>query len=144
MSLLFAWRDATTLSVDGSVLRSETFLESSAEQASRTRLALGNKTAELGELFRFVLGSGARLIGAGMKRGTLVLPTPPGTPDEQLMPTFSRAGRFPTPFLPRCFRQLAAWGFAVPQAVCQASLDRYNGDMAVGGRGEILAGRHGM
>ncbi len=222
MSLLFAWRDATSLPVDGSVLRPETFLESSADQASRTRLALGNSTVELGELFRvegtrgderltiegelshiyglgremsvgkiiirgdvgpqlgaemtggeievdgsagdwagaemrgglilirgntgsfpgaaypgsrlgmrdgailiegsvgddaglqmrrgliairgnagaglgrsmiagtvLVLGSAARLIGAGMKRGTLVLPSLPGPPDEHLLPTFS-------------------------------------------------------
>ena len=79
-----------------------------------------------------------------MKRGTLVCPSLPGPPEEHLLPTFIRAGRFPMPFLTLYFRQLAAWGFSVPQAVCQASLDRYNGDMVVGGRGEILAGRNGM
>jgi hypothetical protein len=40
------------------------------------------------------------------------------------------------------FRQLTAWGFSVPQAVCLSSFDRYNGDMVVAGRGEILAGMH--
>ena len=67
-------------------------------------------------------------------------PALPRPPEEHLLPTFSRAGRFPTPFLTLYFRQLAAWGFSVPRAVSLACLDRYNGDMVVGGRGEILAG----
>lgn len=275
MSLTLTWRDATAIPVDGSVLRPETFLDSSAEQASRTRLAMGNTTVEMGELFRvegtrgndrltvegdlshvhglgrelsignivihgdvgpqlgaemtggtievdgsvgdwagaemlgglitirgntgsflgaaypgsrlgmrdgailiegsagddaglqmrrgliairgsagaglgrsmiagtvIALGSAGRRIGAGMKRGTLVLPSLPGRPEEHLLPTFVRAGRFPTPFLTLYFRQLAAWGFSVPRAVSLACLDRYNGDMVVGGRGEILAGQN--
>ena len=41
-----------------------------------------------------VLGSVGRRIGAGMKRGTLVLPSLPRPPEEHLLPTFARAGRF--------------------------------------------------
>ena len=88
-----------------------------------------------------VLGPVGRRLGAGMKRGTLVLPSLPGPPDEHLLPTFALAGRFPLPFLALYFQQLAAWGFAVPREVSSGSLDRYNGDMVVGGRGEILAGQ---
>ena len=39
-------------------------------------------------------------------------------------------------------RQLREWGFALPQAVFTARLERDNGDLAVGGQGEIL-GRAG-
>ncbi len=274
MSLTLTWRAATAIPVDGSVLRPEMFLDSLAGQASRTRLAMGNTTMELGELFRvqgtrgderltvegdlshvhglgremsrghlfirgdvgpqlgaemaggtievdgsvgdwagaemrgglitirgntgsflgaaypgsrlgmrdgailiegstgdeaglqmrrgliairgsagagvgrsmiagtvIVLGLVGRRIGAGMKRGTLVLPSLPRPPEEHLLPTFARAGRFRAPFLTLYFQQLRAWGFSVPQAVSTAYLDRYNGDMVVGGRGEILAGQ---
>lgn len=89
-----------------------------------------------------VLGSVGRCIGAGMKRGTLVLPSLPRPPEKHLLPTFAPAGRFPAPFLALYFQQLSAWGFSVPRAVSLACLDRYNGDMVVGGRGEILAGQH--
>jgi len=59
-----------------------------------------------------------------------------------MLPTFAWAGRFRAPFLALYFQQLRAWGFAVPRAVSLAYLDRYNGDLVVGGRGEILAGQH--
>jgi len=89
-----------------------------------------------------VLGSVGRRIGAGMKRGTLVLPSLTRPPEEHLLPTFARAGRFRPAFLTLYYQQLAAWGFSVPRSVSSAWLDRYNGDMVVGGRGEILAGQH--
>ncbi len=90
-----------------------------------------------------VLGPAGPRLGAGMKRGTLVLPGLEGPPEEHILPTFAYAGRFPCPFLAIYCRQLAAWGFAVPAQVPLATLDRYNGDLATGGRGEILAG-HGL
>ncbi len=89
------------------------------------------------------LGSVGRRIGAGMKRGTLILPSFSGPPEEHLLPTFARAGRFPSPILTVYFQQLSEWGFSMPRTVSAASLDRYNGDMVVGGRGEILAGQQG-
>ena len=42
MSLTLTWRAATAIPVDGSALRPEMFLDSLADQASRTRLAMGN------------------------------------------------------------------------------------------------------
>ncbi|MFO0890447.1 MAG: formylmethanofuran dehydrogenase subunit C [Isosphaeraceae bacterium] len=81
---------------------------------------------------------GART-GAGMKRGTLVLPGLDRAPGEALLPSFAPAGRFPAPFLALYYRQLDAWGFAIPRAVSSALLDRYNGDLVVDGHGEVLA-----
>lgn len=78
--------------------------------------------------------------GAGMKRGTLVLLAPGRAPEDVLLPTFARAGRFRPPFLAIYYRQLAEWGFAVPEAVSSSPLDRYNGDLASRGQGEILVG----
>ena len=88
------------------------------------------------------LGDAGRRLGAGMKRGTLVVPGLSQPPEDVLLPTFARAGRFRAPFLAVYYRQLAEWGFAVPGAVSSGLLERYNGDLIVGGQGEILAGRH--
>jgi formylmethanofuran dehydrogenase subunit C len=88
-----------------------------------------------------VLGPVRKRIGAGMKRGSLVLPALGNSPEDCLLPTFTLAGQFPLPFLTVYLKQLSARGFAVPAAVLSARLDRYNGDSVVGGRGEILAGR---
>jgi hypothetical protein len=72
-----------------------------------------------------------------MKRGTLVLPSLPGPPDEHFLRTFGFAGRLPAPFLTLYFRQLGACGFSVPQAICRACSDRYNDYIRAGGRGEM-------
>jgi formylmethanofuran dehydrogenase subunit C len=85
-------------------------------------------------------GVGPRL-GAGMKRGTMVLPNLAHDLDAVLLPSFAPAGRFRFPFLRLYARQLHDWGFVVPAAVSSAWLERYNGDLVAGGRGEILAGR---
>jgi len=88
-----------------------------------------------------VLGDAGRRIGAGMKRGTLVVPGLSLPPEDLVLPTFARAGRFRSPFLAVYYRQLAAWRFPVSGAVSSAWLERYNGDLVAGGQGEILAGR---
>jgi formylmethanofuran dehydrogenase subunit C len=89
-----------------------------------------------------VLGSVGKRVGAGMKRGTLVLPGLSEPAEHFLLPTFSHAGKFSLPYLTLYFRQLQELGFTVPQAVCTARLDRYNGDLVNGGQGEVLVGRH--
>jgi formylmethanofuran dehydrogenase subunit C len=89
-----------------------------------------------------VLGDAGRRFGAGMKRGTLVVTGLTRPPQEVVLPTFARAGRFRSPFLALYYRQLAGWGFAISEAVSSAWLERYNGDLVVGGQGEILAGRN--
>ena len=62
-------------------------------------------------------GAVGRRVGAGMKRGTLILPRLPGDPDALLLPTFAPAGRFRMPFLRLYTNQLNEWGFAVPRLV---------------------------
>ncbi|WP_165229913.1 formylmethanofuran dehydrogenase subunit C [Aquisphaera insulae] len=89
------------------------------------------------------LGDVGRGLGAGMKRGSLVLPGLSTPPESVLPPTFERAGAFSAPFLAIYSRQMAAWGFEVPPEVSSRSLDRYNGDVLIGGRGEVLAGLRG-
>lgn len=89
-----------------------------------------------------VLGGPGRLLGAGMKRGTLVVPHPAQAPESLVLPTFAPTGRFRSPVLTIYFRQLAEWGFPIPETVSSAPMDRYNGDLVVGGRGEILFGLH--
>jgi formylmethanofuran dehydrogenase subunit C len=88
------------------------------------------------------LGNVGSRAGAGMKRGTLVLPALDRDSLDHLLPTFALAGSFSLPFLSLYARQIRDWGFTVPQAVFTARLERYNGDLAVGGQGEILVGRH--
>jgi formylmethanofuran dehydrogenase subunit C len=73
--------------------------------------------------------------GMGMKRGTLGL-FQGEAPD--LLPSFTSSGRYRHPFVAVYLRQLAKWGFPVPGRVTSTALDRYNGDRAVGGHGEIL------
>jgi formylmethanofuran dehydrogenase subunit C len=89
------------------------------------------------------LGNVGGRVGAGMKRGTLVLPALDRDSMDHLLPTFALAGSFSLPFLSLYGRQLGEWGFALAQAVFTARLERYNGDLAVGGQGEILDGRQG-
>jgi formylmethanofuran dehydrogenase subunit C len=88
------------------------------------------------------LGPIGTRFGAGMKRGTLVLPDPGRAADDVVLPSFAPAGRFRSPILALYYQQLAEWGFTVPRAVSSALIDRYNGDLAAGGQGEILVGSH--
>jgi formylmethanofuran dehydrogenase subunit C len=86
-----------------------------------------------GSLFAF--GAVGRYTGAGMKRGTLVLGQehPP-----RLLPSFVPTGRYRFPFLMVYLRRLLGWGFPVPDRVFSADFERYNGDLADHGQGEVL------
>ncbi len=77
-------------------------------------------------------------LGVGMKRGTLVLATHHEDADRLVPSTFAFAGRLRFPFLAIYTKQLAEWGFALPETVSSGLLGRYNGDLTVGGQGEIL------
>ena len=90
-----------------------------------------------------VLGDAGRRLGAGMKRGTLVLPGL-GEPARgaSCSPRLPGPESSQAPFLTIYYRQLAEWGFPVSRAVSSALLERYNGDMVVGGQGEVLVGQH--
>jgi formylmethanofuran dehydrogenase subunit C len=78
-----------------------------------------------------VLCGGAELrTGAWMNRGTIVSLTP-----IQLLPTFGYASTYNPIFLRLYARHLSAFGLALPAG---GSYQRYTGDAAVPGKGEIL------
>ena len=83
----------------------------------------------------FALGSIGNHAGAGMKRGTIALLA---RENPELFPSFAPAGRYQFPFLRLYLRRLAALGLPVPSEVLSGSAERYNGDLAEGGKGEIL------
>jgi formylmethanofuran dehydrogenase subunit C len=85
----------------------------------------------------FAFGAVGRHAGAGMKRGTLAL-LGPEAPD--LLPTFAPSGPARPPFLALYLRRLREWGFPVPEAAFAGPWDRYNGDLAERGQGEIWVG----
>jgi len=87
-----------------------------------------------GSIFGF--GPAGRYLGAGMKRGTLAL-FGSKRDDPGLLPTFISSGRSRPPFLTLYLRKLKGWGFPVPDSAFSGSLERYNGDLAEGGQGEI-------
>lgn len=87
----------------------------------------------------FAFGPVGRHPGAGMKRGTLAF-FGNSDPDPGLLPTFVPSGRSRPPFLTLYLRQLQQWGFPVPDSAFSGSLDRYNGDLAERGQGEIWVG----
>jgi formylmethanofuran dehydrogenase subunit C len=84
------------------------------------------------------LGGVARSPGAGMKRGTLVLSGPPPTTLDAILPSFQPAGTFRSPFLGVLRRRLSQWRFPGIDAVSWHAVARYNGDLVVGGQGELL------
>ncbi len=87
-----------------------------------------------GSLFAFgQVGIGA---GSGMKRGTLALF---GHDRPELLPTFALSGPDRPPFVAIYLASLQARGFPVPTEAFAAGFERYNGDLAAGGQGEILA-----
>ncbi|WP_435016492.1 formylmethanofuran dehydrogenase subunit C [Tundrisphaera sp. TA3] len=108
----------------------------------RGLIAVGGRTGPglgrsmiAGSIFAF--GPIGRAAGAGMKRGTLAL-FGGDDPDGGLLPTFAPSGTFCPHTLSIYLRQLAAWGFAVPETASSAGVRRYNGDLVEGGQGEIL------
>jgi len=81
-----------------------------------------------------VLRGGAELrTGAWMIRGSIVCLTP-----IRLLPTFARAAAYNPTFMPLYARHLAALGFSIPHEEPDGVFERYTGDAAVPGKGEIL------
>ena len=74
-------------------------------------------------------------LGAGMKRGTIALLGADFTFDPG--PTFEPSGALRPPVATILLRDLAARGCRVPPSAFAGPFRRYNGDRAVGGRGEI-------
>ena len=86
----------------------------------------------------YACGPVGRQPGAGMKRGTLVLAGLGDEAEPRLSPTFHFAVRLPMPILGVYASLLRERGFVAPPSVSSGEVDRYNGDLAVDGRGEIL------
>lgn len=77
-------------------------------------------------------------LGAGMKRGTLAMLGGGEDAERAVSSTFAFAGRTRLPFWTIYAKKLADWGFRVPEMMPSSAFDRYNGDLANGGQGEIL------
>lgn len=84
-----------------------------------------------------VLRQGAELrTGAWMNRGTIISLQP-----IPLLPTFAYAATYNPTFLRLYAKRLATFGCPLPYDERQGSYQRYTGDAAVPGRGEILVWR---
>jgi formylmethanofuran dehydrogenase subunit C len=84
-----------------------------------------------------VLTGGAEVrTGAWMVRGTIIALTP-----VRLLPTFSYACAYNPVFLRLYAQYLRPFGFHIPVAAHEGSYQRYTGDTAVPGKGEILIWR---
>jgi formylmethanofuran dehydrogenase subunit C len=81
----------------------------------------------------FLLGGAEIRTGAWMVRGTIVSLTP-----IPLLPTFSYACAYLPTFLHLYAKQLQALGFSIPFDGQAGLYQRYTGDAAVPGNGEIL------
>jgi len=82
----------------------------------------------------FVGGAVGPGLGMGMKRGTIALM---GGGDFEPPPTFEPSGSLRPPVATIYLRQLRDWGFLIPEPASFGPIRRYNGDRAIGGRGEI-------
>ncbi len=81
-----------------------------------------------------LLRGGAELrTGAWISRGTIISLTP-----IRLLPTFSYACTYNPTFLRLYARHLSTLGFSIPHEEQDGAYQRYTGDAAVPGRGEIL------
>jgi formylmethanofuran dehydrogenase subunit C len=87
-----------------------------------------------------VLMGGAEIrTGAWMVRGTIITLAP-----LRLLPTFARAAEYNPVFLRLYAKHLRTFGFRLPVDAAEGAYQRYIGDAAVPGKGEVLVWRqHG-
>jgi formylmethanofuran dehydrogenase subunit C len=85
-----------------------------------------------------VLGELGIRTGTAMKRGTIIAYGGNDSPPP-LLPTFRFDCTYRPPWIELYLRQLARWGFAVPDAFHGGVYRRYSGDLTELGKGEILA-----
>jgi formylmethanofuran dehydrogenase subunit C len=81
----------------------------------------------------FLLGGAELRTGAWMTRGTIISLT-----DIPMMPTFARACAYNPVFLRLYAKHLNSLGFSIPAGDGDGFYNRYIGDTAVPGKGEIL------
>ena len=85
----------------------------------------------------FVFGQLGRRAGLTLRRGTIAVF---GMPDYEVLPTFPASGRSRPPFLAIYLKRFRECGLPVPEDAFAGPVERYNGDLAEGGQGEILIG----
>ena len=81
----------------------------------------------------FLFGKAGIRTGGGMHRGTIVCHHP-----IELLPTFRRASTYAPDFLAIYYRRLRALGFPIDDVEEVPRFDRYFGDLAETGKGEIF------
>jgi formylmethanofuran dehydrogenase subunit C len=133
-----AYRGSTAGMTDGTIL-----IEGSAglEVGMRMRrgmIVVGGQARDFAGLEMkggtILLRRGAELrTGAWMSRGTIISLAPLG-----LLPTFSYSSSYNPTFLRLYARRLSTLGFAIPCEEQEGAYQRYLGDAAVPGKGEIL------
>jgi formylmethanofuran dehydrogenase subunit C len=82
-----------------------------------------------------VFGGVGRFAGLNMKRGSIIL----GSKPDQITATFNSCGELELSFLPMLFKHLSKNHRALSMLkLLGARAERYAGDMATGGKGELL------
>jgi formylmethanofuran dehydrogenase subunit C len=84
----------------------------------------------------FLLGGAEIRTGAWMQRGTIVSLKP-----LRLLPTFAHNCVYNPTFLGIYTRRLREFGINIPLAASEGTYDRFSGDSAVPGKGEVLVWR---
>jgi formylmethanofuran dehydrogenase subunit C len=82
-----------------------------------------------------------RRFGAGLKRGTIAALGP--SAPSSITPGFGLACRYETAMLGLWINHLIAIHFPIPASSRARVVERYNGDLLEGGRGELLIGLEG-
>jgi formylmethanofuran dehydrogenase subunit C len=133
-----AYRGSLSGMTDGTIIIGGTAGLEVGMRMKRGMIAIGGLVRDFAGLQMkggtIVLGSGAELrTGAWMSRGTIISLTP-----IPLLPTFLYASTYNPTFVRLYAKHLGALGFPIPYDGQAGAYQRYTGDSAVPGKGEIL------
>jgi formylmethanofuran dehydrogenase subunit C len=133
-----AYRGSLSGMTDGTIIVDGTAGLEVGMRMKRGIIAIGGPVRDFAGLQMkggtLVIRHGAELrTGAWMLRGTIVTLTP-----VQLLPTFSYASTYNPTFLRLYAKHLSTLGFTIPYEEQDGGYQRYTGDAAVPGKGELL------
>jgi formylmethanofuran dehydrogenase subunit C len=133
-----AYRGSISGMTDGTIIIDGTAGLEVGMRMKRGIIAIGGPVRDFAGLQMkggtLVIRHGAELrTGAWMLRGTIVTLTP-----VQLLPTFSYASTYNPTFLRLYAKHLSTLGFTIPYEEQDGGYQRYTGDAAVPGKGELL------
>ncbi len=133
-----AYRGSLSGMTDGTILIEGTAGLEVGMRMRRGLISVGGRVRDFAGLEMkggtILLRSGAELrTGAWISRGTIISLTP-----LRLLPTFAYACTYNPTFLRLYARHLSTLGIPIPHDEQQGSYQRYTGDAAVPGKGEIL------